>query len=81
KAELDNMNSWIEEEDPEMEEEEEDPKIEEEEEEMDVDANEEGDGSEWILPYEGANPLNPPPTASESEIEEAAPMSPPPIPA
>ncbi|GJY99293.1 hypothetical protein Tco_0516723 [Tanacetum coccineum] len=48
---------------------------------MDVDANEEGDDRTWILPYEGAGPLNPPPAASdfESEIEEAAPMSPPPI--
>ncbi|GKG49496.1 hypothetical protein Tco_0515948 [Tanacetum coccineum] len=64
----DNMNSWVEwdeeeeeEEDPEMEEEEEeeDPEMEEEEEEMDVDADEEGDGPEWILPYEGADPLNP----------------------
>nr|GEW96881.1 putative reverse transcriptase domain-containing protein [Tanacetum cinerariifolium] len=65
-----------EEEDPE-----EDPEIEEEE-EMDVDANEEEDGPEWILPYEGANPLNllPPASDSESEIEEAAPVSPPPIP-
>ncbi|GJT46331.1 hypothetical protein Tco_0955046 [Tanacetum coccineum] len=87
-----NMNGWIEEEeeeeDPEMEEEEdpeEDPKMEEEEEEMDVDANKEWDGPEWILPYQGADPLNPPPPASDSEseieFEEAAPMPPPPIPA
>ncbi|GJX04390.1 hypothetical protein Tco_0190306 [Tanacetum coccineum] len=85
----DNMNGWVEwdedeeEEDPEMEEEEEDPEMEEEEEEMDVDANEEGDGLEWILPYEGADPLNPPPPVSDSEyeIEEAAPMPSPHIPA
>ncbi|GKB61376.1 hypothetical protein Tco_0917562 [Tanacetum coccineum] len=82
------MNGWIkeeeEEEDPKIEEEE-DPKMEEEEEEMGVDANEEWDGPEWILPYQGADPLNPPPPAfdseSEIEFEEAAPMPPPPIPA
>ncbi|GJV83935.1 hypothetical protein Tco_1523833 [Tanacetum coccineum] len=91
-----NMNGWIEEEeekeDPEMEEEEdleEDPEMEEEEEEMDVDANEEWDGPEWMLPYQGADALNPPPPASDSESEieieeaeaEAAPMPPPLIPA
>ncbi|GJR73697.1 hypothetical protein Tco_0086062 [Tanacetum coccineum] len=84
-----NMNGWIEEEeDPEMEEEE-DPEMEEEEEEMDVDADEEWDGPEWMLPYQGADPLNPPPPASDSESEiefeeaeaEAAPIPPPPIPA
>ncbi|GKD86247.1 hypothetical protein Tco_1357401 [Tanacetum coccineum] len=89
-----NMNGWIEEEeDPEMEEEEdpeEDPEMEEEEEEMDVDADEEWDGPEWMLPYQGADPLNPPPPASdfESEIEfeeaeaeaEVAPIPPPPVP-
>ncbi|GKE00593.1 hypothetical protein Tco_1388576 [Tanacetum coccineum] len=57
---------------------------EEEEEEMDVDADEEWDGPKWILPYQGADPLNPPPPASDSEseieFEEAAPMPPPPIP-
>ncbi|GKF70951.1 hypothetical protein Tco_0204008, partial [Tanacetum coccineum] len=70
-----------EEEDPEIEEEEDDPEMEEEEEEMDVDADEEGDGLEWMLPYEGTDPLNPPPPGSdsESEIEEAAPMLSPPI--
>ncbi|GJZ05576.1 hypothetical protein Tco_0539369 [Tanacetum coccineum] len=87
-----NMNGWIEEEeDPEMEEEEdpeEDPEMEEEEEEMDVDADEEWDGPEWMLPYQGADPLNPPPPASDSEseieFEEAevvvAPIPPPPVP-
>nr|GFA96956.1 hypothetical protein [Tanacetum cinerariifolium] len=49
---------------------------------MDVDANEERDGPEWILPYEGVDPLNPSPPASDFETEiEAAPMSPSPIPA
>ncbi|GKE90460.1 hypothetical protein Tco_1567935, partial [Tanacetum coccineum] len=77
-----NMNGWIEEE--------EDPEMEEEEEEMDVDADEEWDGPEWMLPYQGADPLNPPPPASDSESEiefeeaeaeaEAAPIPPPPIP-
>ncbi|GKG29797.1 hypothetical protein Tco_0419695, partial [Tanacetum coccineum] len=71
----DNMNGWVEEEeDPEMEEEEEDPKedpeIEEEEEEMEAD--EQWDGPEWILPYQGADPLYPPPPASESESEAEA---------
>ncbi|GKD40179.1 hypothetical protein Tco_1260386 [Tanacetum coccineum] len=95
-----NMNGWIEEEeDPEMEEEEdpeEDPEMEEEEEEMDVDADEEWDGPEWMLPYQGADPLNPPPPASDSESEiefeeaeaeaeagaevEVAPIPPPPVP-
>ncbi|GKF95541.1 hypothetical protein Tco_0288276, partial [Tanacetum coccineum] len=81
-----NMNGWIEEEeDPEMEEEE-DPEMEEEEEGMNVDADEEWDGPEWILPYQGADPLNPLPPASDSESEiefeeaEAAPIPPPPIP-
>ncbi|GJR61275.1 hypothetical protein Tco_1503437 [Tanacetum coccineum] len=67
----DNMNGWVEEEDPEMEEEEEDPEedpeMEEEEEEMDAD--EQWDGPEWILPYQGADPLYPPPPASDSEAE------------
>ncbi|GKF22606.1 hypothetical protein Tco_0074928, partial [Tanacetum coccineum] len=49
----DNMNGWVKEEDPEMEEEEEDPEedreMEEEEEEMEAD--EQCDGPEWILPY------------------------------
>ncbi|GJU51017.1 hypothetical protein Tco_1220572 [Tanacetum coccineum] len=84
----DNMNGWVEEEDPEMEEEEEDPEedpeMEEEEEEMNAD--EEWDGPEWILPYQGADPLYPPPPASDSESEiefeeaEVAPI-PPPVPA
>ncbi|GJZ37033.1 putative reverse transcriptase domain-containing protein [Tanacetum coccineum] len=89
KAAPDNMNGWVEEEDPEMEEEE-DP--EEEEEEMEMDADEEWDGPEWILPYQGADPLYPPPPASDSESEiefeeaeaeaeaEVAPI-PPPVPA
>ncbi|GJS59401.1 hypothetical protein Tco_0654185 [Tanacetum coccineum] len=94
----DNMNGWVEEEDPEMEEEEEDPEedpeMEEEEEEMEMDADEEWDGPEWILPYQGADPLYPPPPASDSESEiefeeaeaeaeaeaEVAPI-PPPVPA
>ncbi|GJR66687.1 hypothetical protein Tco_0012752 [Tanacetum coccineum] len=67
----DNMNGWVEEEDPEMEEEEEDPEedpeMEEEEEEMEAD--EQWDGPEWILPYQGADPLYPPPPASDSEAE------------
>ncbi|GKA15256.1 putative reverse transcriptase domain-containing protein [Tanacetum coccineum] len=90
----DNMNGWIEEEDPEMEEVEEDPEMEEEEEEMEMqmDADEEWDNLEWILPYQGADPLYPPPPASDSESEiefeeaeaeaeaEVAPI-PPPVPA
>ncbi|GJZ05548.1 hypothetical protein Tco_0539341 [Tanacetum coccineum] len=56
----DNMNGWVEEEDPEME---------EEEEEMEMNADEEWDGPEWILPYQGANPLYPLPPASDSESE------------
>ncbi|GJS43328.1 hypothetical protein Tco_0568371 [Tanacetum coccineum] len=94
----DNMNGWVEEEDPEMEEEEEDPEedpeMEEEEEEMEMNADEEWDGPEWILPYQGADPLYPPPPASDSESEiefeeaeaeaeaeaEVAPI-PPPVPA
>ncbi|GJU96826.1 hypothetical protein Tco_1321582 [Tanacetum coccineum] len=91
----DNMNGWVEEEDPEIEEEEEDPEMEEEKEEMDAD--EEWDGPEWILPYQGADLLYPPPPASnsESEIEfeeaeaeaeveaeaKVAPIPPPPFPA
>ncbi|GJS10765.1 hypothetical protein Tco_0367561 [Tanacetum coccineum] len=72
-----------------MEEEEEDPEMEEEEEEMEMDADEEWDGPEWILPYQGADPLYPPPPASDSEAEakaeaeaeaEVAPI-PPPVPA
>ncbi|GKF06177.1 hypothetical protein Tco_0036845, partial [Tanacetum coccineum] len=87
----DNINGWVEEEDPEMKEEEEDPEedpeMEEEEEEMDAD--EEWDGPEWILPCQGADPLYPPPPASDSEAEakaeaeaeaEVAPI-PPPVPA
>ncbi|GKE79621.1 hypothetical protein Tco_1545741, partial [Tanacetum coccineum] len=66
----DNMNGWVEEEDPEMEEEEEDPEIEEEDEE--IDADEQWDGPEWILPYQGADPLYPPPPASDSESEAEA---------
>ncbi|GKF66004.1 hypothetical protein Tco_0192521, partial [Tanacetum coccineum] len=69
----DNMNGWVEEEDPEMEEEEdpeEDPEIKEEEEEMEAD--EQWDDPEWILPYQGADPLYPPPPASDSESEAVA---------
>ncbi|GKA45289.1 putative reverse transcriptase domain-containing protein [Tanacetum coccineum] len=74
-------------------EEEEDPKMEEEEEEIDVDADEEWDGPEYMLPYQGAGPLNPPPPASDSESKiefeeteaeaeaEVAPIPPPHIPA
>ncbi|GJZ71571.1 hypothetical protein Tco_0635422 [Tanacetum coccineum] len=65
----DNMNGWVDEEDPEMEEEE-DPEMEEEEEEMDAD--EQWDGPEWILPYQGADPLYLPPPASDSEAEAEA---------
>ncbi|GJV91409.1 hypothetical protein Tco_1539222 [Tanacetum coccineum] len=57
-------------------------------------ADEEWDGPEWILPYQGADPLYPPPPASDSESEiefeeaeaeaeaeaEVAPI-PPPVPA
>ncbi|GKF66027.1 hypothetical protein Tco_0192544, partial [Tanacetum coccineum] len=61
----------VEEEDPEIEEEEEDPEedpeMEEEEEEMNAD--EEWDGLEWILPYQGADPLYPPPPTSDSEFK------------
>ncbi|GKD92454.1 hypothetical protein Tco_1372291, partial [Tanacetum coccineum] len=68
------MNGWVEEEDPEMEEEEEDPEedleIEEEQEEMEAD--EQWDGPEWILPYQGADPLYPPPPTSDSEDEAEA---------
>ncbi|GJZ73403.1 hypothetical protein Tco_0637549 [Tanacetum coccineum] len=64
----DNMNGWVEEEDPEMEEEEEDPEedpeMEEEEEEMNAD--EEWDGPEWILPYQGDTYFYPSPAASYS---------------
>ncbi|GKE88999.1 hypothetical protein Tco_1566474 [Tanacetum coccineum] len=67
----DNMIGWVEEEDPEMEEEEEDPEMEEEEEEMEMNADEEWDGPEWILPYQGADPLYPLPPASDSEAEVA----------
>ncbi|GJQ97315.1 hypothetical protein Tco_0008454 [Tanacetum coccineum] len=87
KAAPDNMNGWVEEEDPEMEEEEEDPEMEEEEEEMEMDADEEWDGPEWILPYQGADPLYPPPPASDSEAEAEAEAEaevlpiPPPVPA
>ncbi|GKE41360.1 hypothetical protein Tco_1468644, partial [Tanacetum coccineum] len=63
----------VEEEDPEIEEEEEDPEedpeMEEEEEEMEMNADEEWDGPEWILPYQGADPLYPPPPASDSKSE------------
>ncbi|GJX08514.1 hypothetical protein Tco_0196446 [Tanacetum coccineum] len=72
-----------EEEDPE-----EDPEMEEEEDEIDVDADEEWDGPEWMLPYQGTDPLNPLPPASDSKSKiefeeaeaEAATMPPPPIP-
>ncbi|GJV06235.1 hypothetical protein Tco_1343891 [Tanacetum coccineum] len=43
--------------------------MEEEEEEMEMNADEEWDGPEWILPYQGADPLYPPPPASDSESE------------
>ncbi|GKG13357.1 hypothetical protein Tco_0350317, partial [Tanacetum coccineum] len=70
----DNMNGWVEEEDPEMEEEEEDPEMEEEEE---MEADEQWDGPEWILPYQGADPLSPAEPASEAEAEaEVAPIPP-----
>ncbi|GJU74917.1 hypothetical protein Tco_1266322 [Tanacetum coccineum] len=66
------MNGWVEEEeDPEMEEEEEDPEedpeMEEEDEEMEAD--EQWDGPNWILPYQGADPLYPPPLVSDSKAE------------
>ncbi|GJX06854.1 hypothetical protein Tco_0194786 [Tanacetum coccineum] len=54
-----------------------------EEEEEEMDADEQWDGPEWILPYQGADPLYPPPPASDSEAEaeaEVAPI-PPPVPA
>ncbi|GKD83471.1 hypothetical protein Tco_1350310, partial [Tanacetum coccineum] len=90
-----NMNGWIEEEEEEEDlemEQEEDPEMEEEKEEMDVDADEEWDDPEWMLPYQGADPLNPLPPASDSKFEiefeeaeaeaeaKAAPMPPPHIP-
>ncbi|GJV82256.1 hypothetical protein Tco_1518126 [Tanacetum coccineum] len=88
-----NMNGWVEEEDLEMKEKEEDPKedpeMEEEEEEEEIEADEQWDGPEWILPYQGVDPLYPPPPASDSESEdeaeaeaeaEVAPI-PPPVPA
>ncbi|GKA74906.1 hypothetical protein Tco_0781284 [Tanacetum coccineum] len=58
----DNMNGWLKRKDPEMEEDggkirEEDPEMEKEEEEMEMEADEEWDGLEWILPYQGADPL------------------------
>ncbi|GKD57038.1 hypothetical protein Tco_1290425, partial [Tanacetum coccineum] len=70
----DNMNGWVEEEeDPEMEEEEKDPKEDPEmEEEEEMEADEQWDGPEWILPYQGADPLYPPPPASDSESEAEA---------
>ncbi|GJR61269.1 putative reverse transcriptase domain-containing protein [Tanacetum coccineum] len=39
------------------------------EEEEEMNADEEWDGPEWILPYQGADPLYPPPPASDSESE------------
>ncbi|GKD51125.1 hypothetical protein Tco_1280101, partial [Tanacetum coccineum] len=69
----DNVNGWVKEEDPKMEEEEEDPEedpeMEEEEEEMEMNADKEWDGPKWILPYQGADLLYPPPPASDSESE------------
>ncbi|GKF91797.1 hypothetical protein Tco_0275498, partial [Tanacetum coccineum] len=63
---------------------EEDPEMEEEEE---MEADEQWDDPEWILPYQGADPLYPPPPASDSEAKaeaeaeaEVAPI-PPPVPA
>ncbi|GJV25433.1 hypothetical protein Tco_1378128 [Tanacetum coccineum] len=63
--------------------------------EEEMDADEEWDGPEWILPYQGADPLYPPPLASDSESEikfeeaeaeveaeaeaEVAPIPPPPV--
>ncbi|GJX12811.1 hypothetical protein Tco_0204569 [Tanacetum coccineum] len=43
-----------------------------EEEEEEMDADEQWDGPEWILPYQGADPLYPPPPASDSEAEDEA---------
>ncbi|GJV02286.1 retrovirus-related pol polyprotein from transposon TNT 1-94 [Tanacetum coccineum] len=56
-------------EDSEWRNEEEDPEMEEEEEEMEMNADEELDGPEWILLYQGADLLYPPPPASDSESE------------
>ncbi|GKG57706.1 hypothetical protein Tco_0587304, partial [Tanacetum coccineum] len=43
-----------------------------EEEEEEMEADEQWDDLEWILPYQGANPLYPPPPASDSESEAKA---------
>ncbi|GKF63520.1 hypothetical protein Tco_0186968 [Tanacetum coccineum] len=37
-----------------------------------MEADEQWDGPEWILPYQGANPLYPPPPASDSKTETEA---------
>ncbi|GKD18787.1 hypothetical protein Tco_1207945, partial [Tanacetum coccineum] len=34
-----------------------------------MEADEQWDGPEWILPYQGADPLYPPPPASDSKAE------------
>ncbi|GJU26807.1 hypothetical protein Tco_1165428 [Tanacetum coccineum] len=66
----DNMNGWVEEEDPEMEEENQRrSEMKKKEQIMEMDADEEWDSPEWILPYQGADPLYPPPHASVSESE------------
>ncbi|GJU11343.1 putative reverse transcriptase domain-containing protein [Tanacetum coccineum] len=67
----DNMNGWVEEEDPEMEEEEEDPEMEEEEE---MEADEQWDGPEWILPYSWIQVAPIPPPVPANPIPEAVPI-------
>ncbi|GJT67443.1 putative reverse transcriptase domain-containing protein [Tanacetum coccineum] len=65
-----NMNGWILEDDEE-EEEEEDPKMEEEMDEENNDDDDDAD-AEAINPYEEADPLNLPPTDSDTESEDTA---------
>ncbi|GKC96080.1 hypothetical protein Tco_1161522, partial [Tanacetum coccineum] len=68
----DNMNGWVEEEDPEMEEEEEDPEMEEEEEEMEMNADEEYHGPVLLilnLRLLPSNPEDPTPSHIRSDLD------------
>ncbi|GJU38715.1 putative reverse transcriptase domain-containing protein [Tanacetum coccineum] len=59
-----------EDEDPEEEEFKEEEEPQEEEEDMDIDDDEDENEPELTFPYEEADPLNPPPPASDSELED-----------
>ncbi|GKD66289.1 hypothetical protein Tco_1308397 [Tanacetum coccineum] len=59
------LHNHIDEEEFEEEDPQEDPEDKEE-----IKADEEMDGPEWMLPYDGAEPLNPPPPVSGSESED-----------